>query len=91
MTAGGTRIVEGRAGKDSLRRVALVSLALYLTPALLVVLLIGGLGVACCAVLRLTGSTLQSLEIRSARFDGPVRAIGTPHIRETSRSRSPRC
>ncbi len=89
MTAAETRGLGDRRGGGWLRRASLTALAVYLAPAALVVLLIGGLGLICCTALRLAGGDPgRPGDVRSRRH-GPSRAIGAPHIRTTSRSRSP--
>ena len=84
-------LIEGQPGKDPLRRVVLGILALYLVPALLVVLLVSALGMACCALARLVagGGGRRSADGLTRR-DGSARGIPTPHVVEAARSRSPR-
>ncbi|QDV39618.1 hypothetical protein [Tautonia plasticadhaerens] len=79
----------GERGGDPLRRVALGALALYLTPALLIVLLIGALGMACCAAARLLGGDRRG-PIGPSRRDATARGIPAPHVIEACRSRSSR-
>lgn len=55
MTMVEIRACEGRCGVDPLRRVVWMVLAIYLIPVALVVLVVGGLGLGCCAVARLVG------------------------------------
>jgi hypothetical protein len=82
--------IEGRPGKDPLRRVVLGVLALYLAPAMLIVLLVSLLGMACCTLVRLTTRGRRREDGVPARRDSAARGIPTPHVIETVRSRSPR-
>lgn len=72
-----------------LRRASLAALALYLAPAVLVVLLIGVLGVACCAALRLLAGAPGRLADARTRRHAASQAVGMPHVRAASRSRLP--
>jgi hypothetical protein len=82
--------IEGRPARDPLRRAVLGVLALYLAPALLVVLLVSLLGMACCALARLAAGGRRREEDGPARRDAAERGIPTPHVIEAVRSRSPR-
>lgn len=82
--------IEGRPGKDPLRRVVLGVLALYLAPALLIVLLVSLLGMACCALVRLTAGGRRREADVPTRRDSAARGLPTPHVVEAVRSRSPR-
>jgi hypothetical protein len=80
MTTGEMRDHEGRCGRDPLRQVTLGLLALYLSPVVLVVLLIGGLGMACCAALRLVGIGCDRGPAEGViGHAGAVRGIAVPH------------
>ena len=77
-TIGGGGAVGGR---DRLRRAVLTALALYLVPAALAVLLIGAVGLACCALVRLVdGPRRPAVPGRARRPDRPdARPVRGPH------------
>lgn len=83
------RNVEERRGSDPLRRVILGALALYLAPVALVILLIGGVGMASVAVLGLVRGGVRYAQ-GAGRFEGPMRVLPAPHLRGVVWSRSSR-
>lgn len=74
---------------DPLRRVILGMLAIYLAPVALIVLIIGGVGLACCAVQRLFEGGGPSRSEGRIRRDRMVQIVAIPHLGNASRSRSP--
>jgi hypothetical protein len=73
-TAGGPAVPTGPApGEDRLRRAVHVALALYLSPALLLVLAVGGVAVAVAGAGRLAAGVARSLGA-PRRGRGPGRA-----------------
>ncbi|RUL84917.1 hypothetical protein [Tautonia sociabilis] len=90
MTAAEATIGEDRRGNDPLRRVALGVLTLYLAPALLIVLAIGAVGMAVCALLRWLGGGSESGGPGASRErrDGAASAVTAPHFGVATRSRS---
>jgi len=82
--------IEGQGGGDPLRRVVLGVLALYLAPAVLIVLLVSLVGMACCAVFRLLGGGASRTAGRTPiRRNVADRGIPAPHVIGAIRSRSP--
>lgn len=79
----------GERGSDPLRRVVLGVLALYLTPVLMLVLLVGALGMGCCALARLVGGERREAG-GPTRRDAGARGIPVPHVVQACRVRSPR-
>lgn len=93
MTAGGTSIEERSGGGDPLRRLILGALALYLAPAILIVLAVGGVGMACCAAARWLGgdrAAMRPMRDGRPRRDAAARGIAAPHLGAAAWSRSPR-
>lgn len=74
-------------GRDPLRRVILTLLAIYLAPVAVVVLVIGGLGMLCCAVAKRFEHELMS-QRGGLRRDGTARMLTVPHLHGVVRSRS---
>lgn len=88
-TIGDVEAVGG--GRDRLRRAVLTALALYLVPAALAVLLIGAVGLACCALIRLIDGPRRPVATgRSRRPDRPDGRIGRgPHAAVRVGQRAP--
>lgn len=89
MTTGAIQGDVCECGRDPLRRVILVALALYLAPIAVVVLLIGGLGVVCCAVARWFERGPIQHRGSGLRRDGAAQVVSIPHRGGVVRSRSP--
>lgn len=88
MTTGEVRGDDIQCVRDPLRQVVLTVLAIYLAPVVLVVLLLSGLGLACCAVARLFERKSSRKDDRLRR-DGAARATSRPHVHSAVRSRLP--
>lgn len=75
-------------GRDPLRRVIVTLLAIYLAPVAILVLVIGGLGMLCCAVARVFEQELLP-QGGGLRRDRTARMLSGPHLHGVVRSRSP--
>mgnify|MGYP005847742097 CR=1 FL=1 len=91
MTTGELRLNQERCercSRDPVRRVILMVLAIYLAPVALVVLLIGSLGLACCAVVRWIEDSKPSAVEDRMRRDTMAHGLAAPHLQGMARSRS---
>ncbi|MEW4571260.1 hypothetical protein AB1L88_25590 [Tautonia sp. JC769] len=89
MTTGEIQGGEGdvQCGRDPLRRVIMTVLAIYLAPVAVVVLIIGGLGMLCCAVASLFEHEVMA-QRGALRRDRTARILSVPHLHGVVRSRS---
>lgn len=78
MTTTGPRSDERRCGVDPVRRAILTILAIYLIPVALVVFLIGGVGLGCCAIARLIGRGPGPMEGRMLQA-GTAHGVAASH------------